>query len=411
MFDRWTFAANKHAAGAPDDILTGMPLADETTRWRRFEPTSIADVDLRALRALLAGFTEAAICRNLNIASLDSYSLPRPEALAATLLFTDLDFLLRLFYQGGYATEDALPPDMLALLLRLGLVARDSRRPGSVYATAGILRVAGELIVCDRGGAPDGSPYPLLPDVVYPPIFDNVRLYLATLPSTPCDAMLEIGCGTGIGAILGAKHAHRVWATDIASRAVGFAHFNGLLAGLDNLTALCGDLYTPVNGLTFDRIAIHPPWVPDRQSKFVFGSGGEDGEAIIAGAIAGLPQFLRPGGRFYAAVLASDRAGERLEERVRRWLGVEEQHFDIAFGECSRLSPHEFLAQNVARGSIAQADVPSWSESFRVNRAEALVYGQLLIERQKVPREPVTVRTQAGQDYSGRHLEKWLDRT
>src|ERR1017187_5911099 len=100
-----------------------------------------------------------------------------------------------------------------------------------------------------------------------------------------------------------------------------FARLSCRLAGLDNVTVLEGDLYSPVEGLTFDRIAIHPPWAPATQSEFIFGDGGEDGETIIRGSIERLPQFLLPGGRFYAMLLASDRQGEKFEERGRSWLG------------------------------------------------------------------------------------------
>jgi hypothetical protein len=369
----------------------------EIDRWRRYVPGNGSDDDLQALRALFAGYTEAEIRRRLNIPDLEADSMP------------PLDALIRLFHEGLYATEDELPADVLALLDRLGLIARDRECPGLVYSTATILRVAGELNVCDRGGAPDGSTYPLQPDVVYPPIFDNTCRYLAGLPSTPCEAMLEIGTGAGMGAILGARHARRVWATDINARAVLFARLSCRLAGLDNVTVLEGDLYSPVEGLTFDRIAIHPPWAPATQSEFIFGDGGEDGETIIRGSIERLPQFLLPGGRFYAMLLASDRQGEKFEERVRSWLGPGREQFDIAVAEFSRDSTHGFLAQNLAKGSISEGAIRFWLDLWKATATEAMVYGMMIVQRHQGEREPVTVRAQTGIDYSARHLEDLLD--
>jgi SAM-dependent methyltransferase len=363
--------------------------------WHRYVPSDCSNEDLQALRALFAGYTEAEIGRR-------ACTIPSVEELtAATPVRTTLDALIRLFCENLFESEAELPADALDLLDRLALIARDKEFPAVIYATAAILPVAGELIVCDRGGAPDGSDYPLLPDVVYPPVFDNTIRYLAGLPSTPCDAMLEIGTGAGIGAIAGARHARHVWATDITARAVQFAGLNCRLAGLDNVTLLEGDLYQPVEGLTFDRIAFHPPWVPRPQSTFAFGDGGEDGETIIGGSIEGLPRFLRPGGQFYCILLASDREGERFEQRVRRWLGAGENQFDIAVEEFGCNSPEGFLAQNLARGSICERDIPLWTELWKATRTEAILYGYLTVQRHQGERAPVTSRIRVNPSHTG----------
>src|ERR1035441_5942078 len=130
----------------------------EIGSWQRYAPGADSDEDLQALRALFAGYTEAAICRRLNIPNLEADSMPSAEKLAGMPIGTPLDALIRLFHEGLYATEDELPAEMLTLLDRLGLIARDREWPSLVYSTAMIVRVAGELNVFDRGGAPNGSP-------------------------------------------------------------------------------------------------------------------------------------------------------------------------------------------------------------------------------------------------------------
>jgi SAM-dependent methyltransferase len=361
----------------------GMMEEGEIYTRRRYVPAVCSDDDLHALRDLLAGYTEAEIDRHLAAG-------PRVEELAATPERPPIAALVGLFHECLYVSEAEFPAGELDLLDRLGFVARGAL-PGLIYATIAILRVAGELIVCDWAGAPDGSD-DLLPDRLYPPIFDNTLRYLASLPTTPCDAMLELGTGTGIAAILGARHARRVWATDITARAVHFAGLSCRLAGLDNVTVVQGDLYNPVEGLTFDRIAFHPPWVPRSQMPFVFGDGGEDGEDLIRGAIQGLPRFLRPGGRFHALLLASDREGERFEQRVRRWLGAPADQFDIAVAELACVSPDVFLAQNLGRGSICEGDIPAWTELWKATRTEAIVYGHLIVQRHDGEGEPANAR-------------------
>jgi SAM-dependent methyltransferase len=366
-----------------------MTAQGEIHCWHRYVPSACQDEDVNALRALLARYPEVGI---VNVPNLEGDATPGSEEPDATLTRPPFDGLAGLFHERLYVNEAELPNHAIDLLDRLGLIGRDPRFPGLVYATVAILRVAGELTVCDWDRAPDGSDGPLPPDFVFPPVFDNTLRYLASLPSTPCEAMLEIGTGSGIAAIMGARHARQVWATDITSRAVHFASLSCRLAGLDNMTVLQGDLYNPVEGLTFDRIAFHPPWVPSSPGSFAFGDGGDDGETIIRRSIEGLPKFLRPGGAFYAMLLGSDREGEKFEQRVRRWLGAAEHQFDIAVAEVNCVSPNEFLDQNLASGSIGEKDIPLWTELWKATRTEAIVYGHLIVQRHEDEREPATER-------------------
>lgn len=382
---------------------------NEVYRWHGPVPRVETDEDLRALRALLEGYTEPAICARLNLPNLQAYTAPSEPERAAAPIECRLDALIRLFLDCLYVPEDALAPETVALLDRLGLIARAAARPGAIYAAAAILTVAGECTICDRGNAPDGSRCPLPPDVVYPAIFENTRRFLASLPTTPCDALLDLGTGTGIAALAGARHSRRVWATDITARAVAFANLNCRLAGLENITVAEGDLYHPVEGLTFDRIVIHPPYVPARRSKFVFRDAGEDGSAIIRGAVAGLPQFLRPGGRFYAILLAFDREGETFEQRVRGWLGPSQAEFDVAVAAYNIQSPSEFLAQYLSKGPTDDDDVRFWTAMWQATRTQAVLYASLVIGRHAAPRESITRRVRIGAGYHASRLEALLD--
>ena len=266
--------------------------------------------------------------------------------------------MIRLFCDCVYVREDelarVLPGEGLRALESLDLLARDPDTPGLVFATAAILLTAQNLTVCDRGNAPDGTKCTLPPDVVYPAIFENTREFVDRLPQTPCEAMLDIGTGTGIAAMRGAPYAGHVWATDISARCTLFAEFNRRLAGLENMTVVEGDMYAPVEGLTFDRIVTHPPYIPARQTELIFRDGGEDGEQIIRRAVEGLPRFLRPGGKFYALLMATDREGEDFEQRIRKWLGADEGSFDVILVSDWLHTPAELLAREAGQRSPDQ---------------------------------------------------------
>jgi SAM-dependent methyltransferase len=336
-------------------MLTGMHAAQAGPYpWHQKLPRLGSEEEFAALRALLeaCGYSEDGICRRVKVDDLAKYkSAPASEPIGRTLE-QPVDAMIRLFFDCVYVGEDELarllPEGGLGMLEALGLLAQDAETPGLRFATVAILPIGRDLTVCDRGNGPDGKKCTLPPDVVYPAIFENTREFVERLPATRCEALLDIGTGTGIAAMRGARYAGHVWATDISARCTLFAEFNRRLAGLKNMTVVEGDMYAPVEGLTFDRIVTHPPYVPARQTALIFRDGGEDGEQIMRRAVEGLPRFLRPGGTFYALLMATDREGEEFEQRLRRWLGAEEDLFDVVVVSDWLRTPAELLAQKPA---------------------------------------------------------------
>ena len=387
--------------------------APESISYPWFEklPQLGTGADFAALRHLIdeSGYTAEAILKRLSIESVENYCAPPAGGRA---IQDSLDGMIALFFDCGFVEESkmaaALPPGTLPLLDRLGLLVRDPAPEGMVFASAAILPAYGVWVLCDRGAAPDGLRTPYPPDVVYPPVFETTARFIGELPSTPSDAVLDLGTGTGIAGMLAARNAHNVWATDITDRAVLFTEFNRRLAGLENVTVGKGDLYQPVAGLTFDRIAIHPPYVPAkiRRSDHVFAVSGDDGEQIIRRTVEGLPQYLRPGGRFYSLQVATDREGEDFEERIRKWLGDEQGEFDVMLAIHSRRSPAEYLAHDESR---LVEESRNWLDLWERTRTRFMVYATLLIERHDAPRRAVTRRSHKGAGYTGRDLEWQLD--
>ena len=64
--------------------------------------------------------------------------------------------------------------------------------------------------------------------------------------------------------------------------------------------------------------------------KYIYADGGEDGEFVTRGVVAGLPKMLNPGGQFVGAIRATDRKDGLIEERMRQWMGDAQSEFDIA---------------------------------------------------------------------------------
>jgi SAM-dependent methyltransferase len=321
--------------------------------------------------------------------------------------------VLRLVLDGEFVPQLILdvmwPAGAVALLERLGILARDPARPGELYSAVTMYPAEGFLLVGDRPGTPDGSPYKAPPDVVYPGVVENTRHFLATLPRTPCDAFLDIGTGSGVAALSASRYARHAWGVDIAARSVRFAEFNRRMNHIDNVTILQGDMYEPVRELTFDRIVTHPPYVPAPKITMIFSDGGEDGEEILKRAIEGLPRHLRIGGCFHTLVLGADCEDEAFEARIRKWLGPQEAEFDIVMVSHSLRTPGEFGARILDKGKVTLRDLKYWLDCWHRRNVQFLFYGSILIRRHGTERTAFTARVQKGEGFTPEHVEWLLD--
>lgn len=108
---------------------------------------------------------------------------------------------------------------------------------------------------------------------------------------------VDIGCGSGAGALLVAKACPEaeVLAVDINSQALRFSSINAQLAGLNNMVLAHSNLLTAVEG-DFDLIIANPPYMLDTQQRAYRHGGGEFGEALSVRIVQTALQRLAPGG-------------------------------------------------------------------------------------------------------------------
>src|SRR5262249_38412620 len=101
--------------------------------------------------------------------------------------------------------------------------------------------------------------------------------------------------GCGAQALLAARHAATVVATDVNDRALGFAGLNGRLNGVE-LDVRAGSFFEPVQRERFDLIVSNPPFVISPDSTYVFRDSGLEGDAGAGEGGRGAPRPLRGGG-------------------------------------------------------------------------------------------------------------------
>ncbi len=339
-----------------------------------------------------AGYTEEFLCERFQLERAEQFELdrgkraPLPEAASAA------DILTVLFLAGEFVSleqaERLMGRDNTGLLNGMGLLAIDPAG-GRCHGTVALYPLADLHIASDRWSNPDDAPFEAPSDTVYPAFIPNTRLFLSHVPRGECGSFLDLCAGTGIAAIIAARRgAREAWAGDIAERCTRFAEFNGHLNYVANFHSVTSDLYGSLYQETFDRIVAHPPYVPVLQPKWIFFSGGEDGEEITRRIVEGLPAHLNDHGVFLALTMGSDRSDAPFEFRIREWLGEGGRDFDIALIVRRVFEPLEFAARS-------REEFGAWKKLFARLGVESMVYGFVVIQRRTGARQTFTVRRQA----------------
>ena len=359
-----------------------------------------------------AGYNEPAVCARLGLNSLheylsrsDEFETPSPAQVS-----DPLEALVQLILVGNSLSRDQLgsviPNAAQETLEALGILCPDPAHPERCYSPLALYPLQGLYIASDRWKNPDGSP--LAKDYVFPGMHPLTHEFLQLLPQSPCDRFLDLCSGTAIAALLASqRYARQAWAVDITERATHFGEFNRRLNGLNNLVVMQGNLYEPVNGVRFDRIVAHPPYVPTLTRGAIYADGGEDGEFITRAIVQGLPRHLEPNGRFYCLTTGVEREGEPYEQRVREWLGADQSAFDIVFVAERTQGPTQFAyrATRHAKGTWEQMD--EWCAHLEKLKVKNLVYGLLLIQAKESTRSAFTVRRRKGEG-AGEAEAEWL---
>jgi methylase of polypeptide subunit release factors len=368
----------------------------------------------RRARALLArhGYLEAALCTRLGIPTIAAFEPPAEGRDPGREPDDAQGLLVDLFLEGRavpWARARALlDGDELAALVATGLVREAAGDPTCCASPVLLYPVDGLWIASDRAAQDDDLAPPPPLDVVYPAIAEGTREFMRLLPRSPCGDFLELCAGTGIAALVAARDfARRSWAVDVTARATRFAHFNAALNALD-VAALQGDLWAPLAGHRFDRIAAHPPYVPSAETSYVFRDGGEDGERVTFRIVEGAPAHLAPGGLLYCRCAATDRRDAPLEARVRAALGRAGDECDVVVGETAAMDAAAHLARLAEAGVMSAGAVEQRRAMVESLGIERVVMGAIVVRRREDGRAGETTRRVVPAGTDGWVVEGWL---
>lgn len=109
-----------------------------------------------------------------------------------------------------------------------------------------------------------GFPVVVLPQVFNPSLFVTGALLARAVAAEPLPAgatVLDMGTGSGVGAVAAARRGVRVVAVDVNPHAVRCARLNALLNAVeDRVEVRHGDLFAPLDGERFELVAFNPPY-------------------------------------------------------------------------------------------------------------------------------------------------------
>lgn len=176
----------------------------------------------------------------------------------------------------------------------------------------------------------DGLPLVVLPEVLNPVVFRSGVLLAEALASIPLPSRpgappraLDMGTGSGIGALALARAGFSVVAVDVNPEAVRCARVNALLNRLEGQVDVReGDLFGPVGDGRFDVVAFNPPFFDGAPSDLH--DAAWRGTGVFERFAAELPERLAPGG--VALVLLSDLGPEERQIDALRAAGLEVEH-------------------------------------------------------------------------------------
>lgn len=107
---------------------------------------------------------------------------------------------------------------------------------------------------------------------------------------------LDLGTGSGVQALVLARQAGSVTATDVNPRALDFVRFNAALNQLGNVLPQEGSWFGPVQGSTFDAIVSNPPYVISPDAAYTYRDAGLARDTVSRMVVTEAARHLPPGG-------------------------------------------------------------------------------------------------------------------
>ena len=338
--------------------------------------------DAKRLREFLtqAGYTEDNLRVSLKLEDLPSSRLRNLARLHdRTAEPSLLNILVRWFWigmqQDAATAEQHVPSWFTHLALECGLL---TQRGGTLSSEVMLFPTDGFVFAADHTHKIDSAD----PDLVLWPN-PTSRLLSRLTVRRPSRATLDLGTGNGIQALKAAAHSDVVVATDLNRRAVGFAAFNALLNGIENVECLAGDAFDPVAGRNFDLIVSNPPFFITPAHQYLFCDNRLDLDGLCCRLVREAPTHLHEGGYFQMLCEWAEVQGQSWKARLQEWL--ENVGCDAWVMKGYSEDPSEYAEERI-RSTVANAErdaeiYDSYMGYYRERKVLAIHGGAIVMRR------------------------------
>ncbi len=314
---------------------------------------------------------------------------------------------------GLFESRAAALPARLATAVRLFLLGREVTAAAARSALGAALDAAIALGVVERRGAVRATVRIVPHDVLLlasdlpaaAPAGEHVAaahapsLTLARLTVRARVARaLDVGTGNGIQALLLARHADRVVATDVNERALRFTELNAALNGVTTIETRTGSWLAPVEGETFGAIACNPPYVISPGSGLLYRDAELRGDRLCERLVHDLPAHLAPGGS--ASVLVSWVPDEAAPPAPVRWASH-------AGADALVLVLHRETAAEAAAAWTEGDERARWLDYYAAEGIAEIAYGAAVLRRGSGPAWRSALELPGGPaGHASSHLER-----
>lgn len=216
------------------------------------------------------------------------------------------------------------------------------------------------------------------------------RTLVSITPRDRVTTAADIGTGCGVQALLLARHAERVIATDISARALHLTALGAALAGATNIDLRQGSLLEPLSE-DVDLLVSNPPFVITPRTTaaeavvpdFEYRDGGMIGDRLVRGLFAEVPSVLTAGGR--AVCLGNWEVTADSSTGPETW--VVDSSTSVLVIEREVLDPVAYAETWIRDGGIQRASeewnaaTAAWLDDFASRQVTGIAFGYVLMHR------------------------------
>ncbi len=197
------------------------------------------------------------------------------------------------------------------------------------------------------------------------------------------ETALDLGTGSGIQALLAARHSERVLGVDVNPHALACARLSQKLSGVDNVTWVEGDWFEPVRGQRFDLVVVNPSVIVTPENAVFWRDSAVGAKALSRRLVTESADHLNEGG--FATVLCHwpHREGA-WEDDLREW--VAELGCDALLLHFDSQEPLAYAMNNAVHrpdhdpAKLAET-VSRWARYYKETGVEQISAGAIILRR------------------------------